>query len=329
MPLLSTTQPAGLITQYQKYFSKKLLDHAVQELILNQFAEMAELPRNVGAKTVRFFRRVKASAGNVQTLTEGAPINVFTDVTYDTIDVALTQYGEAIKITDILSMTDLFNSLKNGIELMGEDAALQADGITRNTIVSGLSGVAGSDRYSQGVANWAALAAASPAAARFVGTDALDAATRLKVNRAPQVNGDYVAICPPQVTRDMMQDPEWLKAKEYSDVKELFKGEVGRFYGVRFVETTNPWMESSTGANGTYSASGDIFTTVVTGKGAYGVVKLDGDSPMSPQVLISDKPDKSDILNQFVAAGWKAYYGAELLNPAWAQTIRSKTQFTN
>jgi N4-gp56 family major capsid protein len=325
---MSVNNTTTLANQFQRKFQKDLLDHAVQNLRLNEFAIQKDLPKNLGAKTVRYFRRVAASAANVQTLTEGTPTAARTDLSYVPIDVDLQQIGEVMEGTDILSWTQLLDWMKDGIELLGEDCALKADEVTRNEIVINQT-VAGQRRYSQGAADWATLAAASVPNASIVRTDWLDAVTRLKVNIAPTFGGYYVAVVPPQVSRDVMEDGDWLEASKYGAPDQLFKGELGRMDGLRFVEATNPFIEDgAAGAQNTFAAAGNIFTTIITGKGGYGVVKLAGtQSPMKPQVIICNTADKSDPLNQKITVGWKAYYNSKLLNTAWVATLRSKSGF--
>src|SRR4051812_16628765 len=98
---MATTTTTTLSNEYQKFFSKELLQQAVQLTVLDQFALKQPLPKKKGAKIISFFRRSKAavnSAGvvaNVQTLTEGTPISSFSDATLDRVDVTLAQYGEA------------------------------------------------------------------------------------------------------------------------------------------------------------------------------------------------------------------------------------------
>lgn len=329
---MATVTTTSISNTYQRYFSKKLLKTAVQKLVLNQFATQKELPRNKGAKTMAFFRRVAASSANVQTLTEGTPISTFTDVTYAKIDADLVQYGEAIKITDIVSYTELFDALNDGIDLMGEDCALKADDITRNELV--INGT--QTRFAQGLADFAALQAATTAAGSVIAEDFLGAVTALKIKRARKFGGYYVAILPPQMSHDLQQDADWLDASKYGATEQLFNGELGRLWGCRFVEGTNPFRESTT--QGTFDAAGGIYSTIITGQEAYGVPKLSG-TPAGqtisdegvvsnrPQIIINDKPDKSDPLNQFITAGWKAFYCAKNLNTDWFTVLRSKTTF--
>lgn len=322
---MAVTSTTTLANTYRTHFSKKLLQHAVQELRKAEFAKQAELPANMGSKVIRFFQPGVADATSVGALDEGVAPTTFRDVTYSYVDVTLVQYGEVAKITDIVDMTGLFDALQQSIKTMGEDCALHADEIIRNVIAHQTTGL--TKRYAQGLADFAALVAASTANGRFVTADLLDACTRLKINRAPRIGGRYVAIAPPQVTRDLQRDDDWLDAAKYSNVQALYKGEVGMIYGVRVVEDTNPFIESDT--LGTYASAGGIFSTFVVGEGAYGCPKLAGtQSPWTPKVTILDKADKSDPLNQTKLVGWKSFWAAKVLNANFGVTIRSKSGFS-
>lgn len=317
----------SLSNQFQRLYSKKLLEHAINTLVLNQFAAKKELPKGMGSKTMRFFRRVAAASANVQSLSEGTPITTFTDLTYTPVDVDLAQFGEAVKYTDLVGWTALLSVLKDGIALMGEDCALKADDITLAAIAHQTTGL--TKRYSGGAANFNALVALTAANGKYTSTDGLDAVTNLKINKAPRVNGVYVGLVGPQIARDLMRDTNWLNASVYSAVRQLFRGEIGELDGIRYVEHTNPWGEDNTNdTEGTRdTASPDIFVSTFTGRDSFGVAELSGQSPFRPQVIISDKADKSDPLNQTLIAGWKAFYAAVTLNAAFGINVRSKTLY--
>lgn len=346
---MGTSTSNSLANEYQKFFSKTLLQHAVQLTVLDQFALKQPLPKHKGAKTVSFFRRSRSAVnasglvGNVQTLSEGTPITAFVDATLDRVDVALQQYGEATRVTDILTMTELFDALKQNIALMGEDCALHADVMTRNALVNAtqtgvtLQQATGTATetigkvYAQGLPSFAALGAAGVSGGKAVATDFLRAVTQLKINRAPMFNGYYVAVIPPQVSHDLQNDPDWIDASNHGDPTRRFRGELKTFAGCRFVEHTNPHVEDATGTEGAYAAVANpanrVYRSFILGQGAYGVPAIEGDSPYDPKVIIVDKADKSDPLNQYMTAGWKAFYAASALNCPFALSLSSKTEF--
>lgn len=329
---LQTTATTGLAVAYQKVFSKKLLDHAKQLLVLDQFAQKVPFPKNQGAKTIRFFRPDVGDRTMVQTLTEGVPISTFRETVWTPIDATLKQFGEASKVSDILSATELLGTLKQNIQTMGEDAALHADyqmvqELLDTTNSAGPIATA-NNRYSGGAASYNALVALTATQGAATIQDLLGGMTRLKITRAPKANGDYVVVSPPQVTYDFMNDSKFVDSGKYGTTKGLFTGELGKYYGVRIVETTAPWIEAnSNGAIGTYSGSGSIYTSLVMGSGAFGVPEMAGQSQFDPKIIINDRPDKSDPLNQFVVAGWKSYWVTVVLNNLWAVALRSKTSY--
>jgi N4-gp56 family major capsid protein len=330
---LLTTGSSGITGQYQKYFSKKLLPHAVQLLVLAQFGQKVPFPREQGAVTIRFTRGDVASAANVLAGAEGVPTTTFRDYTYTFIDATLVEYEIAAKISDVLSWTNLFDTLKNMTGVMGEDVALHADGKIRDVIVAGVTG-AGNRRYVGVTQTFAGISALTTTTGVLTITDILDAMTRLTITRAPMLNGEYVAVAGPQVIRDILNDPKVVLTGQYGTSKSLMTGEVGRWYGVRVVKHTNPFIETASTAGGTQgvyavpvAASDAIYRTFVMGTDGFGIPQMGGLSPFNPQMMICDKPDKSDPTNRFITAGLKTYWVAVVLNDQWIVSISSKSGY--
>jgi N4-gp56 family major capsid protein len=178
----------------------------------------------------------------------------------------------------------------------------------------------------------------------------LDSMTRLKRNRAPMINGGYVLATDPRVTRDLMRDADWLNASNYGNKgTPFYKGEVGSIYGCRVVTQTNSFVSTGSGtaadefvyqasaAGGGLAVSKDIIASFFFGNESFGIPALTGDDPLSPKVVITDTPDKSDPLNQLVTVGVKLYFAALRLaagntgstnNPVWYLVHRTKTSTT-
>ena len=74
----------------------------------------------------------------------------------------------------------------------------------------------------------------------------------------PKFDGmDYICIATTKFLRGLKDDDEWIDPHKYVDTKALYDGEVGRFYGVRFIEETN-YMTNG-GTSGTTTGIGAIF----------------------------------------------------------------------
>ena len=362
MPTTTTT----LSNQYQNYFSKKLLSYAVQALVLDQFAQKAPLPARAGHKAITMFRYGAPSTSDIEALGEGVAPSGTRNLSLAKIEKSLSQRGQVIKLTDILTATDLFNSLQQSIKTNGQDAALDMDTITRNTVVgSNVGGTAMEGGYAADMSTvldngdtlveiyadgtkettaatqYTAFEASTGADTLLDAAAVLNAVTQLKVNRAqPAKGGMFVAAASPQVISDVMTDSTWINAAQYSNVQDLYKGEVGSLYGAKFIMTTNPFISGD--ANGTdadrviYDASGgggtagtnDVHATLFLGSEAYGCPDLSSQSPFSPKVEIVDTADKSDPLNQKTTCSFKTYWTTLRLNPNYYVIMRSKTAST-
>ena len=178
----------------------------------------------------------------------------------------------------------------------------------------------------------------------------LDSMTRLKRNRAPMINGGYVLATDPRVARDLMRDSDWLNASNYGNKgTPFYKGEVGSIYGCRVVTQTNSFVSTgsatasdefvyqATSAGGGLAVSKDIIASFFFGNEAFGIPALTGDDPLSPKIVITDTPDKSDPLNQLITVGVKLYFATLRLaagntgstgNPTWYLVHRTKTSST-
>src|SRR4051812_3414766 len=111
----TTSATTGFSSQYQKFFSKQFLQYAVQATVLDQFAQKAQLPKNAGVKSIRFFRCGAPSIADLGTigtgLTEGTAVSTYRTLAQTALDITLVQYGQVVQLSDVLTMTDYFNSV--------------------------------------------------------------------------------------------------------------------------------------------------------------------------------------------------------------------------
>lgn len=320
-----TTSTTELAHQFQTAYNKKLLARARQLTVLDQFATKSPFPKNAGAKTIRMFRQEAGAASEISSLSEGVPLTTYTEIGLDYVEATLAQYGMVVKISDVLGMTELFSTLMGAKDRMAENAALHADQIVRNVLVAGITT---NKLYAGGATTFAELGALTTTTGVLTIQDLLRAMTVLKLARAPKKNNEYFAVVDPRISYDLMLDTKfWIPASVYQDKSPLVKGEVGKWFNIRVVESTVPFRETSGGTEGTFSSSGTIYDTICVGSDAFGTPIMEGNSPYSPHIYINDKADKADPLNQTVLAGFKTYWAALMLNETWAVNLRSKTSF--
>ena len=273
------------------------------------------------------------AAGEAQVITEGTLVSTSSIIGYDTVLATMLQYGGVYEYSDIYGMTALFNVMNGIRDRISEVVALHAEEIVRNILAG--SGTAGATAnaaffnrmYAQGAASFAALSAAAAGSVELTVQDMLRAFTQLQINRAPKKNGKYYMYVPPQVAYNLMLDPKWLNIGFYQDKSQMVKGEVGQLYGVSIVIGTDPFRETSGGTEGTYSATGTIYDSFALGSESFSTPIMAGQSPYSPNVIVVNTPDKTDVLNQLTVIGWKAYWCAITLNNTWGINMKAKTSF--
>ena len=340
MPVTTTASPSSSADRLQRYFSRELLAKILPLLVLEQFAWKEPLPARVGGKTMRFTRFAAPSTADIQTLTEGTPmaISAHKQLSSEYVDVDLAQYGQVISISDIATSVELFNLLEQATLQQAQDAALHCDTIVRNElkIHTGTSGGVdyGTKNFIYGGTgtSFATVYNTGTASSNYIitGTDVLDGVTALKIQNAPRIGGYYMLAAAPQVTRDLLNvgatsGNAFLYANQYGGNEAIYKGEVGRLFGAKVIETTNPWRANT---QGTLNASGVVYSSFMFGMGAFGVPALAGQSPFGPQVNIVKGADKSDPNNQIAAMiGFKTFYAAKVLQPKWLTEIYSQSAY--
>jgi N4-gp56 family major capsid protein len=335
----------GSVTaQFQTYFSKALLERAIPLLQMEQFAMKVPYPTKTGGnKTIRFFRFGDPSISAISALSEGTTPSSGDerDLTLSSVEATLVQYGSKIILTDVVLATELFSHLAQATKQLGEDAALHADTLCHRAIVQDSSTSTGTGvatksyaRYAQNGTNGTTFATNSTPNSSITATDLLDGATSLFIARAPKIKDGYALVAHPAVIRDLQQDDDWLKVSSYSAPDQIFRGEVGKLFGVSVISSTNvqTFNTSASGVGEATNSTGAAYANVLLGGGAFGVPSLSNiaasGSPFAPKVTILDAADKSDPYGQRIVASFKTFYAAKQLDPRFFRVLFSKSNYS-
>lgn len=297
-----------LSAEMKTFYDMTLIDEAGPQLVHDQFGQKRPIPKGSG-KTIEFRKFTNLPKATLA-LTEGVtPDGQRLDVT--SIEATVSQYGDYITQSDVLELTSIDNTIVEATKLLGRQAGISLDTVTRNVLQGGTNVM-----YAPNIN--ASTGAETPVVER----EDLDATSRLTVdlvqqvvaklraNNAPTINGDYVAIIHPYVAYDLMRDPEWIDAHKYTDSTKLYEGEIGKIAGVRFVQTTE--AKIYTGSDDDCPSGLAVFTSLFLAEGAYGVTEITGGGL---QTIVKQKGSAgtADPLDQRSTVGWKAMKTAEIL----------------
>ena len=220
----------------KEFYDTSLLENAREEHYYAQFGSKQPLPRNKG-RTIEW--RKWNTLPNAGKLTEGViPSGEKLGMTY--LTGAIEQYGLFVAISDLLELHAVDNVLLGASEELGASAGNTQDILVRNELMTGTN-VIYADTMSVGASTGVPKGRYQMAAGnnKLTGLVVNRAATWLKKQKAPMIDGSYVAIIHPSQAFDLRRDPEWLEAHKYARPDEIFNGEIGKLHGVRFIETNN------------------------------------------------------------------------------------------
>lgn len=312
-----TGEGSDLSPEMKTYYSDFLIDNAVPKLVHDQFGQRHPIPQGRG-KIIEF-RKYSPLPKALTPLTEGVTPNG-RKLNVTTLTSEVKQYGDFIELSDVLMLTAIDNNLVQATKLLGAQAGQTMDTITREVLVGGTN-----VQYAAGQVNARNLLTGGAADGNhYLTVDAVRRAVRyLKNQNAEQIDGSWVGIIHPDVSYDLMSDPEWMRPHEYVDTANLYEGEIGKIAGVRFVETTEAKKFVGSGKD-----SRDVYATLILGDNAYGVTDIEGGG-LQHIVKQLGSAGTADPLNQRATAGWKAIKTAERLVEQFMVRVETASTFSD
>lgn len=296
---MATTQTyAGLTAEQKTFYDRTLLSRLLPSLVYAKYGQKKSAPKKEG-DTVNF-RRFNSLNAATTPLTEGVtPAGSSLSIT--AVTATVKQYGDFVQISDKLDMVGIDPVLTETGQLLGEQAGLTLDTVVRDGIVTGTN-----VQYVGGATSRATVAKTMI----IDGTEIKKAVRTLRKANAKPIDGKcYIGVIGPDTEFDLMNDQAWKDVSTYQASTQIFEGEIGKLFGVRFVTTSNSPIFAGAGATGA-----DVHATMIIGKDAYGVVDVEGSS--KPEMIV--KPHGSagtaDPLNQIATSGWKALFTSKILN---------------
>lgn len=296
---LNTTTTATLSAEMKTYYDKVLLARQLPNLPFLKYGQKKGIPTQ-GGKTIEF-RKFQSLAPATTPLTEGEP-PVGKELSVTAVTATVDQFGDVIKVTDVLQSTAIDPVITETVELLGEQSGETLNIIVRDVLLNTTS------EYNVG--GGVDIDAITDKDV-ITADDVLKLQTIFKRRNIKPVNGGYyLMFLAPEQMADIMRDPLWIDVSKYAhSAKNIEDGEVGKLHKFKFIDTTliDPVANKT---------DIDVYSGLALGQNAYGIVDIENGS--KPKTIIKlageDSSDKSDPLNQFSTIGWKALFTAVRLN---------------
>lgn len=305
-PINVTTQ-SGMSPTMKTFYDTTLLENARESMIFTQFGKKTPMKGNKAE-----WRKFNTFGKALTPLTEGV---IPTGQTFGMtkIEGEISQHGDFTAVSDRLEMEAYDDVIFGATEEMGAAEGETYDTLTRNILVAGNSFVYAPNGDT-------AIESRSAITNDCKLTPALvnKAATWLKKNKAPRIDGCYVALIHPSVAHDLRETEEWKEFHKYNAVDPIFKGEIGMLHGVRFVETNEAkiWKAGTDGVA--------VYATLFLGKDAFGILDPEGEGM---EMIVKPKEQIGGPLNQFSTIGYKFCHGAKILYQERMLRVESGSSF--
>lgn len=284
----------------QTYYDKLFIQMLEQWLIHREGAQLRPLPQGEGK--IVSFQRYSPLTRITTALTEGSNPSAV-DLSATNVTATVAEYGSYTAISKLLSLTAIDPKMKGAVEVLGSNAGESIDELIRNELNNGTAQLAGAKSLISDVA----------ATDVFSATEVRKAVRNLKLQKAYRYgDGYFMGKTNPYASYDLMGDTTWVNAHTYKDGENLYKGELGKLHGVRFLEGTNPSTTSSTVT---------VYHSYIHGKDAFGVTELEGDTKKvyvkTPGANSTDNP-----VDRFSTVGWAISFVPKVLDANWIRVIK-------
>lgn len=213
-------------------YSKEILFYAQPNLRFAAFAvQKTDLTITPGL-TIKFMKYNNLARGGQ--LVEGNHL-VPQALSASQITISVYEQGNATQVTELLVRASFADIMADNARLLGYDMATVLDyqlgaaalGVGDVTYAPSTLGTPCPDR------------ASISATCLFRSTVVKNAVEDLATKKATKIAGDYyVCFVHPHQARSMRDDPSWEKVNAYANALLIYNGEIGKWEGVRFIETT-------------------------------------------------------------------------------------------
>ena len=260
---MNTTVSTASTAYFNKtFYDRKLLDTAKTRFVHANFGQKRSIPRNNG-KRVEFRKYdLFTPDADALTLVEGVT-PTGQNLSQSKVEAEVKQYGAYVEISDLLEMTSYDPVIADSAELLGEQLGTVIEWVTRDAMCETTN-----VQYAGGAASRVALTASD----KLTVAEIRKAVRTLKKNKArPFVTAmdgsarkpHFICICSPDATYDLQNDALWQDVSKYSNAEQIYSGEIGRLFGVVFVEATEAKVYSQSIVNAVNASTSSSTTFVL------------------------------------------------------------------
>jgi N4-gp56 family major capsid protein len=332
------TQVSTLNNQLAHFFVPRALLQLVTNTPLYGLAEKANQPKGQGNAT--YWTAWIPLAGASSTLTEGTA-NSLPALSSRRVSATVSQHGRGYVISDLAEFVTVLSVREGAMQMLEQSAKETLEYICHrgifkssyfasnskttllsafmSSLASAFSANTGTNNNSAAQFQFPAIFATSAARLSAVSKTAPTMSAQLsmygirkavnrleRMNARPRSDGYYIAYCHPNAIHSLRKDKNWEQWNQYTaqGQENMYKGEAGRIYRVRFITSSIAPRYAVTAHS--------VVPVAIFGDQAFGVTQALGGLEM----FVASGADKSDPFNQVTKLTYKVTGNAACLNPS-------------
>jgi N4-gp56 family major capsid protein len=294
-----------LTQEVKTYYEKVFLARPQYEFVLDEGGQKKTHPVNEG-RTVNFTRYNPLT---IITSPLGEASNPLTcPLNASTVTMTLSEYGLTTTHGRLLTTISIDSGMKEKVELVGQNMRETLNRLVRLELDNGTAYYGNNHTVGS-----------------FTAGDTLDACDIrgmvqiLEANKAHTYSdGMFIGKVDSFSKYNLLGDSTWVNAHTYKDGSNLYKGEIGELYQVRWLLNLDDLC--GTEAASTAASTVTRHTTYVHGADAFGVYDLATDQ--SKLYILPNVTDSASPAGRVSFISWAGSYATKILNSSWVIAAR-------
>jgi N4-gp56 family major capsid protein len=314
-----TTRGSDVTAEVNYFYDRTLLERAVPAFLYNRFAQVRDIPGNSGTDSITF-RRYGALTAQTTALTEGVtPTGKALSIT--DVHATVLQYGDFVVLTDKLQAETIDPILTETAQILGEQVGESLDDLAGAVLSAGDTA-----QY----ASTATQTSEVSSTMKLTRLEVKEMVRTLRGNNAKPVTSmidpstgfntipvaaSFIGIVDEDTLYDLEDAEGWIPVEKYPNRGDVMQDEKGSLAGVRFLMSTNAYVEADAGV-GTI----DVHFTIIFGQNAYAQSRISTET-LQNIVKPLGSAGSADPLNQRSTSGWKLSYVCKIIQQGYIGRI--------
>lgn len=317
---MANTTRTQIPAEVNNFYDRTLLERAVPAFVYNRFAQVRDIPAGSGTNVIKF-RRYGSLTAQTTALSEGVT-PAGTQLSVTDITATVLYYGDYVTLTDTVMLETYDPILTETAEILGEQAGDSLDQLARDVLAAGTT-----IQYASSATSTATVTSAM----KLTRDEVKQAVRTLRSNNAKPITSmvdpstgyntvpigkSFIGIVSEDTAYDLDDATGWIPLEKYPSKAGVMSDEIGALGNVRFIMSTNAYVDTGAGAGGV-----DVHYTIILGQNAYAQTRISG-AALKNIVEPLGSAGSADPLHQRATSGWKAAYVAKILNQGYLVVIQ-------